>query len=266
MLQGMLFPLHPTMIKTRYVRKPAVSWEAGGLLDWMAGRLHLSEKSSLPKHCPPPDSTLLFFCEGGNSLQFPRCQPALSYHSLAIQLWLAWNRGSDVEPGDRHLITLLYAANRRGLAGWSKREANTASLIQTSALLCTPRGRCFTPIHTLINFLTRHSSSFPAVTSSALCPVAQLLSNGEMSDIKMICRGAKGERAWTPSPPWPGFDPAWRQLSCQPECSLTWQCLSVSTPTLESFFPCCTGPHSRPGIWLTYIAGGYAWGAGVPSL
>lgn len=38
----------------------------------------------------------------------------------------------------------------------------------------------------------RHSLSFPAVTSSALCPVALLLSNGEMFDIKMVPAVLKG--------------------------------------------------------------------------
>lgn len=72
--------------------------------------------------------------------------------------------------------------------GWpaGQRQLNTASLIQMPALLCTPRGRCFTPFPTLINFLTRHPSSFPTVMSSTLCPVALLLSNGRMFDIKIV--------------------------------------------------------------------------------
>ena len=147
-------------------------------------------------------------------------------------------------------------------AGWpdGQRELNKASLIQMPALLRTPRGRCFTPFCTLINFPMRHSSSFPPVPSSALCPVAPVLSNGGMFDNKIVWRSAEGVRAWTPRPPWPRFDPAWRQQSYQPECSLNWHCFSVSSPTLESFFPCRTGPYSRPCIWLTCTAWGYAWG------
>ncbi len=234
--------------------EPEQQEERAGLLDWIAGRLPLSEESSPPKHCPPPDSALLFFYKGGNSLQFPKCQLVLSYHSLAIQLWLAWNRGGDVEPANRHLLHFhmpLTAAGRPA----GQRESNTVSLPQMAVLLCNLKGRCFTPLLMLINFLMCHSSSFPAVTSSALFPCGSTFishdvwhqygsSKGQHEPVVVCCRGLTR----------PG-----RQLSRQPELSLTWQYLSVSSPTLESFFPCCTGPCSRAGIWLTCIARGYAW-------
>ena len=93
-----------------------------------------------------------------------------------------WSGAIDIS---LHFHMLLTAA------GWpaGQREPNTASLIQTAAQFCAPRGRRFSASSTLINFLTSHSSSFPAVMSSALCPVALLLS--KMFDIKMVHCGAE---------------------------------------------------------------------------
>lgn len=151
----------------------------------MAGRLHLSQKSSLPpKHSLPPDPALslslsftlfLFFLVRRAILCNPQSvsRRIISQPSSAGQLQTEEATPSQAIDISLHFYTPLTAA---GLPA-GQRERGKHSLIDSeSALLRTPRGRCFTPIHTLINFLTRQSPPLPAVASPAPCPVARLLS------------------------------------------------------------------------------------------
>ena len=152
-------------------------------------------------------------------------------------------------------------------AGWpaGQRELNTASLIQIPVLLCTPRGRCFTPLPMLINFLVRHSSSFPAVTSSAPCPVALFLSNGEMFDIKMVCRGAKGvslNPLSSVAEVWPGLVSAELSARVQPKLTVS-LCLNPNTGVILSL-PCWFLQQAVHMADMHCL--GLRLGAGIPSL
>lgn len=107
---------------------------AGGVLDWMAGRLHLSQRDHLPQNTVRLHTLLpfsLFFCKGGNSLQFPRCQWYYHVTVFPSSAGKLETGREGVEPGDRHLITLSYAANCPRLAGWSK--AAEHSFIESDA-------------------------------------------------------------------------------------------------------------------------------------
>ena len=146
-------------------------------------------------------------------------------------------------------------------AGWSKQARHSLSDSDDYSTLSVQR-QVLHSFPTLINFLARHSSSFPAVTSSAQCPLALLLSKEEMYDIKMLCHCAKG------SEPEPlvlhDKDLTWSGLSArvQPEMTVS-LCLIPNTGLILSLLHWSL---QQAGHMADIHHRGLCLGAGFPSL